>query len=231
MTVAETVQSQLGRRFENPALLEEALSHPSRAQDEPGAPNNQRLEWLGDAVLGLIISETLHRLHPEWREGDLTRNRAILARGPVLADLARDLGLDRAMLLGKTEDHAEGRNRQSSLADTLEAVIGAVFLDGGFPAARDVVLRILGDVDLRLARYTRQDNPKGRLQEYLASLTPPLIPDYHVAETTGPAHNRRFKVTLHYGGKNHTEAWGASIKQAEEDAARQALDGFSSTSS
>ncbi|HEY5228533.1 MAG TPA: ribonuclease III, partial [Opitutaceae bacterium] len=162
----EALQFRIGHRFSDPAVLERALTHSSWMQDHPDAPgNNQRLEFLGDSVLQLVLTEALFSLYPDDREGELTKRRAVLGRGLFLSQLARDIGLDACLRLGVNEESSGGRSRDAALEDAFEALIGAVNLDGGFEAARRIVHGIYGDLRERLAAMEGAANPKGRLQE------------------------------------------------------------------
>lgn len=221
----DALQKRLGHRFNDPALLERALTHPSYLQQCPDiAEHNQRLEFLGDAVLGLILAEHLWETFPREREGVLTRHRAALARGDRLAEVARLLGLPAQIRLSDAEAANGGRDRHSILEDALEAVIGAIYLDGRYSAARDAVLRWYGDIGAHLRATAREHNPKGRLQE---RLQPTLGNDairYDVTDESGPDHLKAFTVSVSINGEVRGTGRGSSKKEAEEAAAREALD-------
>ncbi len=160
------LQARIGYHFRVPANLERALTHASWLQDDPSAPgNNQRLEFLGDSVLQLVLTEALFALFPEDREGDLTKRRSVLGKGAFLSGLAREIGLDACLRLGANEEATGGRGRDAALEDAFEALVGAVNVDGGLESARRVVLGIYGDLGLRLGALEDHANPKGRLQE------------------------------------------------------------------
>ncbi len=208
----------LGLESVTDALLETALTHRSH-----GSPNNERLEFLGDAVLSLVVSAILFRQFPDSDEGTLSRLRANLVNGETLAGVARRLELGNALRLGPGELKSGGFRRDSILAGALEAVIGAVWLDGGIDAAREFVERILapetGAVSLDLAIK----DPKTRLQEWLQARQRPL-PDYRVADTHGREHARVFRVECRIDGlPEPVEGEGGSRRKAEQDAAARAL--------
>jgi len=181
-------ESRLGYRFHRAALLQQALTHRSY-----GAPHNERLEFLGDGVLGCVIAQELFSRFPEIPEGQLTRLRASLVREEALSALARGLGLPEALLLGDAE-LAVGRDaRPSILADGLEAVFGAVFLDGGYDAAREVILRTYNEAIVSLRPEATAKDAKSRLQELMQARHRSL-PEYRVVATHGAAHKQVFEV-------------------------------------
>lgn len=208
-------------RFDRPELLSEALTHRSA-----GRPNNERLEFLGDAVLNLLIAEALYHRVPDADEGALSRLRALLVRGETLAEIAGELNLGEALSLGSGELKSGGFRRRSILADALEAVIGAVYLDGGFKACRDLVGELFAS---RLASLPDTDSlkdPKTRLQEYLQARQFPL-PVYRLVAEEGEPHRRRFRVACEIPGLDRpVEAGGRSRRAAEQEAARRALVGL-----
>lgn len=217
------IEEKLGYSFRQPDLLGDALRHPSAAVLRPGCPSNQRLEFLGDAVLQLIVSEELYRLDPDAREGVLSRRRATLTKGAFLVVLARELGLDRALELSPSEEQTGGRDRASSLEDVFEAVVAAVYLDADLETARKLVLRWYGPLERRLARFEHVDNPKGRLQELVQPLHGNSALSYEVIRTKGQPHDRHFDVHLNLLGRLIGTGTGRSKKEAEENAAREAL--------
>src|SRR5690625_5084902 len=161
----QQLQKRIGYQFKDPGLLRESLLHPSFLQDFPEeTKNNQRLEFLGDAVLDLILSEKLFQLFPEEREGGLTKQRAILAKGGFLSDLAKKLGLSEALLMSRAEIKMQGHERPSSLEDAFEALVGALYLDSDLPTARRLVLEWYGDIAKTLKKAEVASNPKGKLQ-------------------------------------------------------------------
>lgn len=223
MNEYESLETQLGYRFRDRQLLRLALSHPSVAQEQGlKLGNNQRLEFLGDSVLGLILTEELYRRFPQVEEGPLTQARARLVNGRFLAQQARRLGIPPYLILSRGEACGGGRERHSNLANALEALIGAMYLDGGLTAVREFVLRVFGpDLD-REPPESGSDNPKGRLQERLqADASPP--PVYRLTATTGPDHDRRYECAVYHEGKELGRGEGRSKKEAEAAAALAAL--------
>jgi len=220
----EALQERLKYKFRKKNLLEEALTHPSFAQQERHrVPHNQRLEFLGDAVLSLILAERLFHDLPGEREGELARARSALGKGELLATLARKLGLPACLRLAKGDAAAGGREWMSSQEDAFEALVGAVYLDSDFATARDVVLKWFGDLDELRAELLSGDNPKGRLQEWLAQRGLAQAHIYRLRQTTGPDHAKVFQVELVVNGEVLGEGEGRSKKEAEEQAARTAL--------
>lgn len=210
--------------FRDRSLLERALTHPSLLPELPAAAeSNQRLEFLGDAVLQLVLTETLYALFPAEREGVLSKRRATLANGAFLARLAREIGLDQALRLGTSEEATGGRGRVAALEDAFEALQGAVFLDGGIEEARRVLLRIYGPLEERLAVAGNLENPKGRLQELIQPLHGNQALRYEVIATEGEDHARRYEVTVFLQERALGTGRGSSKKSAEEAAAREAL--------
>ncbi len=219
-----SLEKRIGHSFTNKALLRESLVHPSYQAENPEEPaHNQRLEFLGDAVLHLILAEELYNLFPDEREGVLSRNRSILARGSFLCGRALDLGLDREILIGGGEEEQGGRKRESTLEDAFESLVGAVYLDAGFEAARRLVLRCFGDLRTHLDNEETITNPKGRLQEKVQPVHGNEAIAYEITAEEGPAHNRRFHVRLLIKGKEVGTGSGVSKKEAEEKAAAAAL--------
>jgi ribonuclease-3 len=220
----DRLQSRLGYTFREPALLQRALTHMSYLQDHPAAgEGNQRLEFLGDSVLQLILSEALFGLYPNEREGALSRRRSTLAQGRFLSLLAREFRLDAALRLGLSEESTGGRQRASILEDAFEAVIGALYLDSDFATARRVVLAWYGPLPERLGALLGEDNPKGRLQELLQSAHCNNALRYEVMHTEGAPHEREYEVNVYLGDTFLGTGRGSSKKLAEEAAARAAL--------
>ena len=218
-----TLEARLGYAFRDPGLLRLALTHPSVAH-ELGAPvqHNQRLEFLGDAVLQLVLTRALYERFPDFGEGPLTKARAKLVNRRSLAERGRSLDLGAHLVLSRGEDLHGGRERPSALADAFEAVMGAVFLDGGYDAAREFILRDFRDFLSSLQVLPTLENPKGELQEFLQT-TSAEAPHYHVVSATGPDHNRVFECTVHHGGLELARGTGKSKKAAESEAALNAL--------
>jgi ribonuclease-3 len=220
----EALQQRLGYSFRDQKLLEEALTHPSYAQQERHkVPHNQRLEFLGDAVLSLILAERLFRDLPGEREGGLARARSALGKGELLATLSRKLGLPACLRLAKGDEAAGGREWMSSQEDAFEALVGAVYLDSDYATARDVVLKWFGDLDELRAELLSGDNPKGRLQEWLAQRGLARALQYRLRETSGPDHAKVFHVEMVVKEEVLGAGAGRSKKEAEEQAARAGL--------
>jgi ribonuclease-3 len=220
----DRLQGRIGYVFRDPALLERALTHASWLHDNPSAPgNNQRLEFLGDSVLQLILTEALFALFPEGREGDLTKRRAVLGKGEFLALLAREIGVDACLRLGANEEATGGRARDAALEDAFEALVGAIELDGGIEGARRAVLGIYGDLRGRLASLEGRANPKGRLQELVQPVHGNQAVRYEVLAAEGADHSREFEVAVFLLDRRIGLGRGTSKKLAEEDAARAAL--------
>jgi ribonuclease-3 len=221
----DLLQARLGHTFRDPRLLERALTHPSILQESPGFDgNNQRLEFLGDAVLQLVLSDELFQLFPLEREGGLSRRRSVLANGTFLAGLAREAGIADCLRLGHSEEATGGRNRTSSLEDAFEAVIGAVYLDGGLPAARAAVQRLYGDIHSRLQASEPGDNPKGRLQEIVQPEHGNFALRYELINAEGEDHARTYETAVFLHDRRLGTGRGPSKKLAEEAAARAALE-------
>jgi ribonuclease-3 len=219
------LEDALGYRFKQRPLLLESLTHGSYLQDHPEAgPHHQRLEFLGDAVLHLILTDALFREFPGEREGALSRRRAVLTRGSSLAQLARDLGLDACLRLSRSEEEGGGRNRASILEDAFEALVGAVYLDSGLDTTRRLVLAWYGPLAARLARTEGADNPKGRLQERIQPEHGNDALRYDVTATTGPRHARVYEVAVFLHDRLLGRGSGPSKKAAEEVAAQAALE-------
>src|ERR1051326_4340259 len=223
LTDYTALQKQLGYSFQKPELLQLALTHPSVAheQDLP-IQTNQRLEFLGDAVLQLVLTGELFEKFPAFGEGPLTKARAKLVNRRTLAERARQLGLGRHLILSRGEELSNGRERPSALADTFEALLGAVFLDGGFEASREFILRQFADAFGELSAIPILENPKGELQELVQSFSSEA-PRYHVISASGPDHDRVFECTVHHCGVELARGQGKSKKAAESEAALAAL--------
>lgn len=204
--------------FNNSGLLEQALRHSSCDNDN----NNERLEFLGDAVLELCTSDILYRNHPDIQEGALTKLRAELVCETSLADWAREKELGRHIVLGKSEEMTDGRHKSSILSDAVEAIIGAVFLDGGFEPARDVVERMLQNMMEKRSNRPQFRDAKSELQMLLQRSGNTTL-HYEVYNQEGPAHATTFYVYAVLDGKNISQGKGKSKKQAEQDAAASAL--------
>jgi len=218
------LQERIGYTFAEPALLLRSLTHPSYVRPGSGATHNQRLEFLGDAVLGMILAEALFHELPDEREGTLTRYRSILVKGRQLSQLAREIGLGQYLLLGEAEEAQGGRRRSSMLEDAFEALIGAVYLDGGLEAARTSILKVYGSISGRLEIQLEAHNPKGKLQEMLQPVLGNESIEYRLIEESGPDHDKRFTVEVWISGECRGSGLGNTKKLAEEEAAREALE-------
>jgi ribonuclease-3 len=211
-------RKNLGYEFSDPELLSRALTHKSYS-----AHNNERLEFLGDSVVGYVIADALYRQEHAVDEGVLTRYRASLVRGPTLADIGRELELGSLMRLGSGEARAGDHQRDSIIADGLEAIFGAILLDGGIEAAREVILRLYSDRLAALPGPESLKDPKSRLQEYLQADGLP-VPDYLLEEESGPAHEPHFVVSCRIADHDiATRGEGSSRRTAEQEAATKAL--------
>ena len=216
----QALRERLGRGFEDDALLELALAHRSWCAETPGTSSNGRLEFLGDAVLGLVVTDHLFRSYPGLAEGELAKVRASVVNAGVLAEVAGELGIGEALSLGKGEDASGGREKPSILSDAMEAVIGAVYLDGGWDAADQFVMALLGGRMREATAGPGGQDYKTRLQE-LAAQRLDTLPRYDVAEE-GPDHAKRFFATVYLGSRACGTGQGRSKKQAEQAAAREA---------
>lgn len=221
----DSLEALLGYKFRNSLLLAEALTHPSLAY-ETQRPHfdNQRLEFLGDAVLQLALTDHLYHLFPSFTEGDLTKMRARLVSKNALCNLASGIDLGDYVLLGRGEKASGGRQRASTLADAFEALLGAVYLDGGFEAARDVVLKVAEAEVAKIIEKPEERNPKGSLQEVLQAIHPES-PVYKVVGEEGPDHDKHFVVEVHWNDVVLAQGKGRNKKQAEAVAATEALKG------
>lgn len=220
----QTLQQTIGHKFKNPRLLQEALTHPSLAHEKGshGVTHNQRLEFLGDAVLQLLLTDHLYKLHPNAPEGQLTQIRAHLANRHTLHRQALAINLGDHLLLGKGEEASGGRQRLSNLADAYEALIGAIYLDGGIRAARKFVSRQFRDEFRAVRAATPRHNPKGHLQELLQARSS-ANPHYRVIHESGPDHNKHFVAVVEWEGREIGRGTGSSKKLAEVAAAAAAL--------
>ncbi|HET7651481.1 MAG TPA: ribonuclease III [Acidimicrobiales bacterium] len=219
-TELDALAGRLGRTFADPAVLARAMAHRSWCAETPGVKSNERLEFLGDAVLGLVVTDHIFRTYPDLPEGELAKVRAAVVNAGALAELAAELELGRALHLGKGEDASGGREKPSILADAMEAVIGAVYIDGGYDAARSLIMGLLGDRIEEAAAGPGGQDFKTRLQE-LAARRFDQLPHYTV-DDEGPDHAKRFFATVRIAGDVRGSGEGRSKKQAEQAAARVA---------
>lgn len=225
-TDTRELERKLGHRFRNRTLLEAALTHRSfRFEQEHADDDNQRLEFLGDAVLGLMTAEYFYLRDAGHREGHLTRQRSQVCSGRTLAKLAREIGLDAHLRVGKGEEASEGRTRPSNLSDAMEALVGAVYLDGGWRGARRMFQRVFAPYAEQVSREEGEENPKGCLQEYCQGRWKEN-PVYVVAEISGPPHARTYAVEVRLPDGTHAAGRGGSKRLAESAAARSLLRGL-----
>ena len=222
----ETFQARLGYQFKNEEHLRLALTHPSIAHEQnAGVEHNQRLEFLGDAVLQLVLTSELYEKFPTADEGPLTKARAQMVNRKTLATQAKRLALGEQLILSRGEEASGGRERMSTLADAFEALLGAVFVDGGFVPARTFILREFGGAFGELEAIPNLENPKGELQEYIQA-TSNEAPQYQLESVSGPDHDRIFECTVCHSGNELGRGLGKSKKAAESQAARKALEQF-----
>lgn len=218
------VQELLGYHFRDTGLLLLSLTHRSYSRfDQDHSPSNERLEFLGDSVLGLVIADQLFRDNPNLREGELTQIKAKLVNETALASVAADIGLNKFLRLSPEEDKAGGRSRLSIVSDAFESVIAAVYLDGGLDAARDVILRLIYSRRCELAADSAQRNYKGELLE-LTQSRGDGAPRYDVLAAEGPDHRKRFNIAVYVAGERVGSGEGSSKKEAEQHAAAVALE-------
>lgn len=218
-----TLQDSLGYGFGDRELLLTAVTHPSYAAERKAPfPDNQRLEFLGDAVLQMSMSELVFQRFPEMNEGQLTKVRSSLTNAGAIVGYARTLGLGATLRLGKGEERANGRERPSNLGDAFEAVLAAIFLDGGMAPARELCRRLVESALLDAEQLMACENPKGALQE-LVQERHGTTPDYQTVEVTGPEHLPVFSVRVLIDGQEYGNARAGSRKHAEKMAAEAAL--------
>jgi ribonuclease-3 len=223
MSELAAFQERLGYRFRDENLLRLALTHPSIAHEANAATaHNQRLEFLGDSVLGLALTRQLYEKFPGVDEGALTKSRAKLVNAGSLAGHGRALGLGALLIVSRGEENNGGRERASALTDAFEALLGAIFLDGGFDAAQEFILREFAADFGTLAEPAGIENPKGELQELLQSRSP-NAPQYQTVSAEGPDHDRDFECAVLHDGAELARGRGKSKKAAESDAALAAL--------
>jgi ribonuclease-3 len=217
----ERAQALLRYRFRDPRVLDMALTHPSYAAEHPGAMSYDRLEFLGDSVLGFVVSERLYRYLPDADEGELTHRKHHAVSGDALAAAAERLGLADLVLLGKGAAAAGERRRTSVLENVFEAVVGAIYLDGGLEAASDFVVRVLAE--RFVSDVARETDPKSALQQHTQASGSGL-PEYRVTSTEGPPHRRTFTVDVLIDGVVAGTGSGRSKQAAEKAAASHALE-------
>jgi ribonuclease-3 len=217
------LESELGYRFHEPSLLKKALIHSSHAHEQNIHEDNEQMEFLGDAVLGLLVSDLLFRAHPDLTEGELSKLKGFFVSSANLVKYAEQLELGRYLFLGKGEEKTGGRTKQALLVDAFEAIIGAIYLDGGLDSARQLVTKFmepqLGEVSLKGERTA---DFKTALQELLQGRSMGSVRYLSVGET-GPDHEKLFTVDVEFDGKIIARGIGLTKKAAEQAAAKQAL--------
>jgi ribonuclease-3 len=225
----EDIQERMGYRFRDSSILQTALIHSSYANEYNNSlEHNERLEFLGDAVLELIVSEALYLKYPRTREGDLTRMRARLVSEPALAEMARRLGLQEHLYLGRGEEIQGGRERDAILCDALESILGAIFLDSGFQQAKEVILRLFSDMWPSQIRAQPRKDAKSRLQE-ITQKQYQERPRYVLQDSFGPEHAKTYRVELILPDGRSKTADASSLKKAEQLAAEKALQDIQDT--
>ena len=216
------IQQRISYTFGNVQLLEHALTHKSFANENRLGYHNERMEFLGDSVLNLVISEYLMRMCPESSEGDLSKHRAVIVSEPTLATVARTISLGDYLLLGKGEEQTGGRDKDSLLADCLEALIASVYLDAGKEKAEQFILLFFGPMIQTICSSRRTLDYKTKLQE-LCQERLKQLPEYQVVSESGPDHQKQFEVELLIKGTIYGRGSGKSKKEAEQRAAEAAL--------
>jgi len=217
----ETFQSNIGFRWKNISILEEALTHSSYVNENAHIASNERMEFLGDALLGLVLANKLYLEYPDLDEGELTRRRSLLVRGSTLASVARSIGLGDALFLGKGEEKSGGRSKATNLAGAMEALVAAAFLDQGWDPAHDFVLRVL-EPEIEKQRRELDTDYKSQFQLEAQSRFK-ATPGYRIIDAVGPDHDRRFTAEVFVNDEIIAQGCGRSKKLAEADAARMAL--------
>ena len=217
----KSLEEKLGYTFRDPALLENALTHSSCANESRGKlQSNERLEFLGDSILGMVVADHLYRNHPNLPEGELTRTRAALVCEESLVEVAEVLGLGAYLKLGKGEEAGGGRNRPSIRADAVEAVLAAVYLDGGIGSARKIIQKYI--LSREVAGLTVQRDYKTALQELVQRESGRVL-QYRLTGSEGPDHDKRFFVEVELNGQSIGAGKGHSKKEAEQMAAKAAI--------
>ncbi|MFA5161110.1 MAG: ribonuclease III [Elusimicrobiales bacterium] len=212
------LEEKTGYVFKDPQLLRLALTHRSYAAEHRGCGYNERLEFLGDSILGMITAHYVYQRLRDCDEGGLAKLKARLVSGPALAQWAWDIGIGEHLILGQGESSGGGRNRDSILADAVEALIGAIFVDGGYESARGFVESRLEKADL----FPEETDFKSKLQESVQKARK-TIPRYEITQTVGPEHDKTFEVAVFVGKDELGRGRGKSRKEAEQSAAKNAL--------
>ncbi len=217
-------QQTIGYSFCNPDLLMLALTHRSHiATTKDRDESNERMEFVGDSVLGLVIAHQLFNDHPDWREGELTKVKALLVNETTLSEIGKEIGLNKHILLSSEEEKSGGADRPSIVSDALESVIAAIYFDGGFAAARQFVLKQIYSRKADVRADSSQRNYKGELLE-LVQGRGESMPRYEVVSHSGPDHEKTFNVVVSISGRPLGSGFGLSKKEAEQKAAAEALE-------
>jgi len=219
----DDLQQRLGIHFTEPALLVLALTHRSFVMEHERAQSNERLEFLGDAVLDLLIGEALYQWHPDWSEGELSKTKAAAVGERSLEKVARQWELGSYMRISYGEECSGGRNRRALLADAVEAMIGAYYLDQGLEACRAFVLREMAFILEAVERHEHERDYKTQLQEAFQGKFQ-SAPSYEVVAESGPPHDKTFQINVSFGGEVLGTGTGKSKKEAEQQAAARALE-------
>lgn len=222
MSRISDLQRSISYRFSSPELLEQSLIHKSYANENKVPSHNERMEFLGDAVLNLVVSEYLMKTCPESPEGDLSRFRAAVVSEPALASIARSLGLGSYILLGRGEEQTGGRDKDSLLADCLEALIASIYMDGSKEAAQAFIIRFFEETIKKTCASGGSFDYKTQLQELCQDRLKQL-PEYRVVSESGPDHQKQFAVEVWIKGRLTGSGAGKSKKEAEQRAAKEAL--------
>lgn len=219
------LERRIGHRFSKPRLLEEAITHKSFANENRLTYHNERLEFLGDAILNFAVSECLMNICPHSTEGELSRLRAAIVSEPTLASAARSIGLGDFIRLGRGEEQSGGRDKDSLLANCIEAIVASIYLDSGHRSAAGFVERLLSDYIKKTCASGGIQDYKTRLQEICQERLK-ILPEYRVVSETGPDHHKHFEVEIIINGKTLGRGSGRSKKSAEQEAAKEALEGL-----
>lgn len=217
------LEEHLGYTFSDKSLLQMALTHPSVCSEDPELIHNQRLEFLGDSILGATLSQWLYERFPTNNEGELSKKKAILARGSHLAEIAKSVNIEKFIFAAKSERNKDGCYRDSLLEDVLESVIGAIALDSNYDEAKEVILNWAQRFEETLKKDRCKFNPKGRLQEILQANSKTCRISYKVLKESGPDHRKEFSIEVRHNGQPLAKAYGSSKRQAEEKAANIAI--------
>ena len=217
------LEKNIGYSFQNKNLLTQALTHSSFNEHDRSIPDNQRMEFLGDSILSAVLSEALYISFPKEDEGSLSRKRAVFIRGSSLVKIAKELKVDNFLFMSVAELKNRGNQRSSTLEDATEAIIGAIFIDGGINEAKKCVLNWFGDLPKKLVEEQHSYNPKGQLQELFHEKSQMDKIQYRISKEDGPPHKKHFEIDIIVGKKTLGSGVGSTKKEAEEEAAKQAL--------